>query len=77
MLILPDADKETALSIISRLRENVENMDVPVLNDVKAKITVSFGIASFPENGTSLDDLLIEADKKLYKAKGLGKNQIG
>jgi diguanylate cyclase (GGDEF)-like protein len=77
MLILPDADKETALSIISRLRENVENMDIPVLNDVKAKITVSFGIASFPENGTSLDDLLIEADKKLYKAKGLGKNQIG
>lgn len=76
MLILPDADNETALNVIERLRMNVESLDIQVLKDIKVRLTASFGIASFPENGTSLDDLLVAADEKLYKSKRQGKNQI-
>lgn len=76
MLILPDANNETALNVIERIRMNVENLEIQVLKDIKVRLTASFGIASFPENGTSLDDLLVAADEKLYKAKRLGKNQI-
>jgi diguanylate cyclase (GGDEF)-like protein len=76
MLILPDANNESAGNIIDRLRVKVENLEVSVLKDKKVKITASFGIASFPEDGTSLDDLLIVADERLYKAKSLGKNRI-
>ena len=76
MLILPDTNNEIAGNIIDRLRVNVENLEVSVLKDKKVKITASFGIASFPEDGTSLDDLLIVADERLYKAKSLGKNRI-
>ncbi|MEW6599357.1 MAG: GGDEF domain-containing protein [Nitrospirota bacterium] len=76
MLILPDTDSRTAYNIIDRVRTSVQNLEIPVLNGVIVKQTVSFGIASFPENGTSLDDLLVAADDKLYQAKRLGKNRV-
>ncbi len=76
MLILPDSNGNNAYHIIDRLRRKVENFEIPVLRNIKVKVTTSFGIASFPEDGTSLDDLLVVADERLYKSKGLGKNQI-
>ncbi len=76
MLILPDSNGNDAYHIIDRLRRKVENFEVPVLRNIKVKVTTSFGIASFPEDGTSLDDLLVAADERLYKSKGLGKNQV-
>jgi diguanylate cyclase (GGDEF)-like protein len=76
MLILPGTDSPIASGIIDRLRSKIETMEVPVLNDVTVKVTVSFGIASFPEDGSCIDDLLIKADERLYLAKGLGKNKV-
>lgn len=76
MVILPDTDGPAASNIINRLRERIANMEVQVLKNRKAKITASFGIATFPEDGTSSDDLLIASDERLYKAKSLGKNSI-
>jgi diguanylate cyclase (GGDEF)-like protein len=76
MVILPETDGPTALNIIDRLRSNIEKMEVSVLKNRKAKITASFGIATFPEDGISPDDLLIASDERLYKAKSLGKNII-
>ena len=76
MFILPDTDSETAVSVMERLRSKVENLELAVLNDAKVKITASFGVASYPEDGTSLDDLLIIADERLYRAKGSGKNCV-
>jgi len=76
MLILPETDRPTALYIIERLRDNIEKAEVPVMKNRKARITASFGIATFPEDGTSTDDLLIASDERLYKAKRLGKNAV-
>ena len=76
MIILPEADRATAANIINRLRCSIESLEVPVLKDKKVKTTASFGIATFPEDGTSSDDLLIASDERLYKAKSLGKNTI-
>jgi len=76
MVILPDADTQTALQIIERLREQVENLEISTLNNRKVRITASFGIATFPENGKSPDDLLIAGDERLYRAKSLGKNKV-
>ena len=76
MIILPETNGSTASTIIDRLRQNIEKMEVSVLKNKKAKITASFGIATFPEDGTSSDDLLIASDERLYKSKRLGKNII-
>jgi diguanylate cyclase (GGDEF)-like protein len=39
-------------------------------------ISVSIGGATFPEDGTSSEDLLVRADERLYRAKREGKNRV-
>ncbi|MCL0036699.1 diguanylate cyclase [Thermodesulfovibrionales bacterium] len=39
-------------------------------------IIVSIGIASFPDDGTSINELIESADKALYRAKSMGKDRI-
>jgi len=76
VLILPDTDNSSASQIIDRLRKKVESIPVTLPGGVKKTLTASFGVATFPENGISSDDLLIKADERLYKAKSLGKNKV-
>ncbi len=76
MIILPEASSETAFGIIDRLRHKIESHEIPVHKGNTVKITASFGIATFPDDGMSSDDLLISSDERLYKAKSYGKNKI-
>ncbi len=76
MIILPEAASDTAFGIIDRLRHEIENHEMTVHKNNKVKITASFGIATFPDDGMSSDDLLISSDERLYKAKSYGKNKI-
>jgi diguanylate cyclase (GGDEF)-like protein len=69
MLILPETNNENACKIVDRLRLKAEESEIRVQKDTKVKITASFGIATFPDNGKSSDDLLAAADYRLYKAK--------
>ena len=76
VLILPDLDNSSASRVIDRLRMKIESIPVTLPGGIKKTLTASFGVASFPENGISSDDLLIKADERLYKAKSLGKNKV-
>ncbi len=76
MIILPEASSDTAFSIIDRIRIKIENCEIPVTKNNLVKITSSFGIATYPDDGMSSDDLLISSDERLYKAKSFGKNKI-
>ncbi len=76
MIILPDASGDIAYNIIDRLRLNIEDHETAVNKGNKVRITASFGIATFPDDGMSSADLLITGDKRLYKAKCFGKNKI-
>ncbi len=76
MIILPDANMGIASGIIDRLRHDIESSEIEISKNRHVRVTGSFGIATFPEDGTSLDDLLVTADERLYQAKGLGKNKV-
>jgi diguanylate cyclase (GGDEF)-like protein len=61
-----------AISIIKRL---YELWTIPVeIADKKIYISSSIGIAFYPKDAENLDDLMRKADKALYKAKELGRN---
>jgi diguanylate cyclase (GGDEF)-like protein len=47
-----------------------------VCDGVKIAITASFGIASFPHDGTTIDQLVNAADARLYVAKASGRNRV-
>lgn len=76
LIILPEIDKQTATLVCNRLRRNIEELEIEVVEGEKITVTVSFGIASFQEDGVLPEDLLVKADERLYKAKREGKNLV-
>ncbi|MDI1298487.1 diguanylate cyclase [Methylotenera sp.] len=46
------------------------------LKDKTAKISCSIGVAYYPKDGSSSEQLIKNADKAMYKAKGAGRNQV-
>jgi diguanylate cyclase (GGDEF)-like protein len=70
-LILPDASGELAWGIAERLRASVEE----AFEADSVPLTISLGLAQFPQNGDTADALLDAADQALYAAKRLGRNR--
>jgi len=76
LIIMPEIDKQTTVDVADRMRRNIENHEIEVMNGEMVTVTASFGIATFDEDGNSPDDLLVRADERLYKAKRQGKNRV-
>ncbi|MDP2904817.1 MAG: sensor domain-containing diguanylate cyclase [Candidatus Omnitrophota bacterium] len=74
-VILPNADKKEAYLIAERLRQDIEKQGF-IHEEIlpQKKLTVSIGLASFPENGGIPSELIAASDKALYQAKNKGKN---
>lgn len=69
LVILPDADREMALKIGTQIQKELKNINfIP-------DVTISGGIASVRE-ASNLLSMIDLADKRLYKAKHNGRNQI-
>jgi len=75
MIILPQSEKREALLIAERLRIDIEKQHF-VHEEIlpHKKLTVSIGVASLPEDGSTPTDLINHSDKALYQAKNKGKN---
>lgn len=77
---LLDADLPQGLIAAERMRASVEAYDFSVLRQGKSKeshhITVSIGVASFPEDSSDPIELVEMADSALYRAKREGRNRV-
>lgn len=73
VVLLPDADLETAHAAAERIRNVFCSGDTDG-TDLLLPITLSLGVAEMQPND-SLDSLLQKADRALYSAKAQGKNQ--
>ncbi|MGH8934688.1 MAG: diguanylate cyclase [Acidimicrobiia bacterium] len=69
-LLMPDTSAEGAVRVAERVREAVHRRRVPGVGT----ITVSLGVAVFPDHALDRDDLMQSADNALYLAKRQGKN---
>ncbi len=67
-LLLPGLDRQTAEARARDLRAAVRDTSIDIFGGMLT-ITASLGIASFPEEGDSLDQLLECADRDLSRAK--------
>lgn len=78
LAILPGADKTAALAVAEKMRKQIESADVLLPSgEPGKKITASFGIASFPDDGIRKFTILLKkADERLYLAKTSGRNRI-
>jgi diguanylate cyclase (GGDEF)-like protein len=69
VLILPEISLETAKIKMETLRAGFERLALTSRSEVPVKLTLSMGMATFPEDGTTARELLIVADKALYRVK--------
>jgi len=76
VIILPQTDKVGAYLAAERLRESVEKQVFPgAETQPQKKLTISIGLASYPEHGQTDEEILNHADKSLYFAKESGRNR--
>ncbi len=75
-IIMPSTSGESAKLFSERLRVEIENVFANELRfDAPHGLTVSCGIATYPEDALSKSDLISHADIALYEAKHAGKNK--
>ncbi|MBU4034061.1 MAG: GGDEF domain-containing protein [Proteobacteria bacterium] len=74
-IILPDTDKYQAKVLAERIREQIEKARISYAED-EIRITISAGIASYPQDAVGKTALVSSADHALYSAKRNGKNIV-
>jgi len=74
-IMLPETTKEGAFVVGERLRKAVEKADIDAY-DENIRLTISMGIATFPDDTNELSQLIDRADQMLYKAKEAGRNMV-
>ena len=75
VVILPETNKVNTIIKAERIRKKIQDMPL-VFDGQKIQISVSGGIATFPQDATEANKLIQCADQALYRAKSEGKNQI-
>lgn len=82
VVVLPESNAEQAMMRMERIRETVASSALP-LDKAKArsstanvKVTISVGIASWPQDGQATTELISTADRRMYDAKKRGRNLV-
>lgn len=75
LLLLPETPKSDALRVAERTRAEVEILDIPIEKG-NLRITASFGVGTFGEDGKDWHELLVYTDQAMYQAKESGRNCV-
>lgn len=72
VILLPEADKNEARTVSERLRRNLAHLKL----DDLPHLTISLGIAAYPEDGNDIEELIKRSDAAMYAAKQSGRNRV-
>lgn len=75
MILMPGSNMQTALERAEKIRAGVSEITARRAEATR-KITVSVGVATYPEYGREYGELMRSVDEALYKAKRSGRNQV-
>jgi diguanylate cyclase (GGDEF)-like protein/PAS domain S-box-containing protein len=76
VVILPTADLESSRARAERLRLKMRELTIMYQGKSLGMVTISVGVAAFPEHGTSPKELMAAADAALYQAKRGGRDLV-
>lgn len=75
-VLLPETSREQAVRIAERLREEFERTPILHAGARFPPLTLSIGVATYPDDGHAAEALLDAADAALYAAKAGGRNRV-
>lgn len=74
---MPETLLGEATNVAERIRQLVESKGISAHGvSEPIHVTVSMGVAQYPRDGSSLDELIHAADGAVYRAKALGRNRV-
>jgi diguanylate cyclase (GGDEF)-like protein len=73
-VLLPGSTRDEGVDVAERCRHEIARMAPPECGPVA--VTVSFGVATFPDDGSCRDSLFRQADAAVYAAKDLGRDRV-
>jgi len=74
--ILQELNLEKTMEVAERLRQNIETQIFSLNDGIKIQVTVSIGMALYPDTVGDIKNLKEIADNKLYEAKETGRNKV-
>jgi diguanylate cyclase (GGDEF)-like protein len=75
-VLLPEASTQIATQRAEAIRKAVQELKLKYEDHTLNSITISLGVAAFPEHGTTPEALLRAADQALYAAKYRGRDRV-
>ena len=75
-IILPNTNAEEALFSAKRINKTISEKAFYLNSSETGNVTISVGVATFPEDASTSQDLIEFADKGLYYAKEHGRNKV-
>ena len=75
-ILLPGTDKDGATLSAEKLRTMVEEGLALEIGNNLEKITITAGVASYPEDGKTVEEIIAMTDKFLYIGKEMGRNRV-
>jgi len=77
VILLPETGKDGAMKVAENIRKRVADYPFPgEERQPSGNLTISIGVATFPEDGTERDALIQSADRALYRAKQDGRDLV-
>jgi diguanylate cyclase (GGDEF)-like protein len=73
--IVPDTESADVLELCRRIENAVGNFVLPIGDDIFAKVGISIGSASYPNHGSTFDQIINAADKAMYRTKAFHKQR--
>jgi diguanylate cyclase (GGDEF)-like protein len=75
ILILPDSSLEDTCKRAEQLRQGIQQISVDHAGRKFAAVTISLGVAACPDHGTTVEEILLAADKAMFHAKQAGRDR--
>ncbi|MCL4425274.1 MAG: sensor domain-containing diguanylate cyclase [Firmicutes bacterium] len=76
-IILPETNKAGAAVLAEKLRRTIENhLFFEEKHQMVSRLTISLGVAAYPDDAQTREELVEKADQALYQAKTKGRNRV-
>jgi diguanylate cyclase (GGDEF)-like protein len=75
-VILPESNAADAARRADHLRSDAKTIEIRHQGQLLNPVTFSVGVAAFPENGATAEEILRAADQSLYQSKAEGRDRV-